>query len=134
MAKKNSKLEKALKLAEETFGKKFELPTENTEALIREATAVANFYYSTDKEWYSKKCSTCGEEFFFSWTSKGVGYCSISCAKKALEAIGLTWNPNKTAKERWGKYIPAVVPPEAAKLVQELRPPDDIDSIMAEFE
>lgn len=134
MAKKNSKLEKALKLAEETFGKKFELPTENTETLIREATAVANFYYSTDKEWYSKKCSTCGKEFFFSWTSKGVGYCSIACAQKALEAIGLTWNPNKTAKERWGRFIPAVVPPEAVKLVQELRPPDDIDSIMAEFE
>jgi len=136
MGRKND-LEKALKLVEETFGTKIEVPLESSEDLIRQATAVANFYYSTEEEWYFKDCSYCGEEFFFSWTSKGVGYCTISCAKKALEKIGIKWDPNKSPTERWGRCIPAVVPPQAVKLVQENRPepePDDIDNILAEFD
>lgn len=119
------------------MGKPLEMPLESSEDLIRQANAVANFYYSTDEEWYFKNCTYCGEEFFFSWSSKGVGYCSVNCAKKALEKIGISWNPDKSPTERWGKIIPAVVPPEAAKLAKELRPvpePDDIDNLLAEFD
>lgn len=137
MGRKKTELEKALALAEELFGTKIEVPTESKEDLVRQATAVANFYYSTDEEWYWKNCSYCGEEFFFSWTSRGVGYCTIDCAKKALEKIGIKWNPNKSPTERWGRCIPAIVPPEAAKIIKEIRPkpePDEIDNLLAEFE
>lgn len=136
MGRKND-LEKALALAAEVMGKPLEIPVESKEDLIREATAALNYYYSTGKEWYSKICGTCEEPFKFMWTSKGVGYCSIPCAMKALEKIGLKWDPSKSPTERWGRFLPAVVPPAAVKIIDETRPepePDDIDQLLAEFD
>lgn len=139
MTGKQKKKDKALQLIAEYLGHSVEEPLESTEDLIRQAEAVLNYFVSEGKGFYTKKCGTCEEIFHFAWTSKSVGYCSVQCAKKALEKIGLKWNPEKPPTERWGSiYLPAIVPPEAAKRIEFQPPPtpveQSVDDILAELE
>jgi len=58
-----------------------------------------------------KYCKRCEEPFGTNYQS--VAYCSDNCRAKALEKIGIQWNPHKRPEERWGGQPPLVIPPEA---------------------
>jgi len=108
------------------------LPDESKEDLMAEAQATLNYYKSMGGGFKFQVCKGCGESFAYSWDRDAIKYCGIPCMAKALEKIGLTWNPHKKPSERWGKTIPAVVPPHALQLVSEaledIHPePQDLD-------
>lgn len=113
---------KAAALIAQFTGKAVEeiaLPDESQEDLLAEAQAVVNYFHSTRGEFKYQQCRQCGETFAYAWDRDAIKYCGITCMSKALKEIGLTWNPNKKPSERWGKTIPAVVPPLALQLVSE---------------
>lgn len=110
----------ALKKIEQLFGVKIEAP-EVVETLgdkMRQAQAVLE-YWENPADWAKKICRECKQEFAYRWDSHAISYCSVSCMAKSLEKIGLKWNPMKPPSERWGRTIPAVVPPEVLELIQE---------------
>lgn len=110
----------AAKKIEELFGITIEVPTETTNDLIREAQAVINYFQSNSSGFKTKECKYCHHIFAYSWDVEGIAYCSVTCMKMALQAIGLTWNPTKRPSERWGRTVPAVVPPAALSILQDL--------------
>lgn len=122
----------ALKKAAELFSVKLDTSTlntgvETTDDLMREAASVLDFHESMGDGFNQKTCKTCQQTFFYKWNSKAISYCSVSCMSKALEAIGIKWDPSKLPEERWGPYIPSIVPPAAAVLVQEMfETPEDL--------
>lgn len=124
-----TKNEKALREMAEFLGVTIEslreqLPPENKleteEDLLKEAQSVVYYFRARGKGFIEKQCMSCGELFTYQHTYEGVQYCSIPCMDAALREIGLQWNPGKPARQRWGRYIPAVVPPQALKEVQEV--------------
>ena len=122
----------ALKKAAELFAveidtSSLDLGVETTDDKMREAASVLDYYESMGDGFNQKTCKRCGGTFFYKWNSKAISYCSINCMSKALEAIGIAWDPNKLPEERWGPYIPSIVPPVAAVLVQEMfETPEDL--------
>lgn len=126
---KETKQKRALDLASEMlkmFGKTPEaieeavqLPLESQDDLMREAQSVLNYFEARGDGFKQIICKQCGELFAYSWNVDGVKYCSIPCMDKALKAIGLKWTPGRDVRERWGSYVPAVVPPRALQAMQE---------------
>lgn len=123
----------ALKKAADLFSVKLDtsslpnLGVETTDDLMREAASVLDYHESMGDGFNQKTCKTCKQTFYYKWNSKAISYCSINCMRKALEAIGIAWDPNKLPEERWGPYIPSIVPPAAAALVQEkFETPEDL--------
>jgi hypothetical protein len=97
-----------------------EEPIETKTDLIREIQSVVSYYYSRGQGFTEKPCKQCGLVFAYSWDHDSIAYCSIRCANQALQEIGLEWTLSKPPAERWGRTIPAVVPPQALALVGEL--------------
>lgn len=65
-----------------------------------------------------RKCKWCGDPFMH--THMGVGYCSDSCRKEAIEAVGGAYNPEgKTMAERWGGRIRKIIGPEAKEMLDQ---------------
>lgn len=91
------------------------LVTENVETYeekIKEVESVIDFF-STKREYHFEVCKGCGQAFTYSFRFQGVKHCSSNCANKTLKQLGLSWNPHKSPQERWGRTVPAVVPPTA---------------------
>lgn len=131
-----AKQQRALALAAEVLGRPVDVPVESLGDLMAQAQSVCN-YFQARSEFKYKKCWECTEEFAYCWDRDGILYCSVGCMAKALERRGMAWDPSKPPEKRWGKTIPAVVPPEALEVLQEVIPPpveDDIDRLLAEFE
>lgn len=133
--KANQAILKAIELAEKALGKKIDVPIETIEDQVREAQAVLTYFELRGEDFYEQKCKSCGKIYAYKWRYRGVAYCSIQCMKDALAEIGIQWNPNKMPHERWGRTIPALIPPEALAILKEITPeptgptgePDDID-------
>jgi hypothetical protein len=94
---------------------KIELPTETQTDLMREAQSVL-FYLQGQGDWHRKPCKQCNSVFAYSWDHDCIAYCSINCMKLTLQGAGLEWNPYGKLADRWGKTIPAVVPPQVLYL------------------
>lgn len=93
--------------------------SETPDDRMRQAQAVLYFVYNKGAGFKYKKCKQCKGEFAYNYSSDGVGYCSITCAAKSLEEIGLSWDPRKPPEQRWAKCIPAVVPPQVLSILSE---------------
>lgn len=111
--------QRAIEKAQAIFGITIEVPPETTSDHMREAQAVLNYFEARGQGFKEKPCKQCGRVFAYSWDSTAIAMCSIRCAKLALQAIGLDWNPEKEPGERWGRTIPAVVSPEALRLLKD---------------
>lgn len=111
-----TKLAKALAEVQKAFGITLEVPMESANDLMREAQS-AIFYYENSGAFNHKTCKWCSGVFAYNWDHDSIAYCSISCAAKYLESIGLRWDPSKPLEERWGKTTPAVVPPQVIELL-----------------
>lgn len=110
----------ARKKIQELYGIKIDEPLETINDLVREAQSVINYYESSGKGFKAQECKTCGLIFAYAWDVSAVSYCSIPCIDKALKNIGLKWNPTKPPEERWGRTVPAVVPPSALEILQSM--------------
>lgn len=130
------KAQRALALAAEVLGRPVEVPVESLSDLMAQGQATLN-YFQARSEFKEKTCWDCGKVFAYCWDREGILYCSVPCMARALEKKGMTWDPTKPPEKRWGKTIPAVVPPEALETVEGIIPPleqDDIDELLAQFE
>ncbi len=83
----------------------------------REAEAVLA-YASGMGGFIRRQCKECNR--MFAHTRASIAYCSDTCRAAGLERIGIKWNWLKPANERWGKFEPLVVPPEALAILDEL--------------
>lgn len=114
-----TQLARALAKASEFLGVELEVPIETTSDKLAQAEAAQYYFYSRGEGWEEKECKFCNRVFSYCWDRKSISYCSIQCAQGALKQIGLDWDPAKDPSERWGKTIPAVVPPDALELLKE---------------
>lgn len=64
----------------------------------------------------TRTCKNCKQDFQTDYYFKY--YCSRNCLKKALEDIGLEWDPGKTDHERWHGEPPATIYPETLKILK----------------
>lgn len=119
--KPETKQAKALALAASFLGvqvDEIEIPIETTEDKLSEVEAVLRWHQTRGEGFKQKECKNCGLVFAYSWDRDAISICSVHCAEAQLKKIGIKWNPHKTARERWGKTAPLVVPPEALSLLQ----------------
>lgn len=121
-SKANEAVLKAIALAEKALGRKIEIPIETIEDQVREAQAVIGYFQTRGEDFYEQTCKHCGRLFAYKWRYAGVAYCSIQCMKEVMEKIGIRWNPGKLPHERWGRTIPAIVPPEALEILKSVAP------------
>jgi hypothetical protein len=134
-----TELQRALAKAQEALGVVIDYPLESDSDMMREGQSVLNYYSTVNStDWKDKQCKYCGKMFKYCWNSDAIAYCGIVCMKDALKQIGIDWDPSKAPAERWGKYIPAVVPPGAIEILQdqdsdELQE-DPLDDILASIE
>lgn len=119
-----TKAAKAAALAAQFLGKPVEtleinLPVETTDDKMAEAQAILNYFEVRGEGFRDKQCKQCGDWFAYRWNRDAIAYCSVYCGSKALEQIGLHWNPLKDLKERYGRTAPMVVPPAALEILKE---------------
>lgn len=84
---------------------------------VLEAASVQLFLEHPDA-FIQKICKECGEHFLT--TYKFVSDCSSACRSKALEKIGIIWNPMHNQAERWSRAkIPTgyTIPPKALEIL-----------------
>lgn len=87
------------------------------EEVENEADAVLLYIDTAGKHFTEKACPQCGKRFATT-NPKIVGRCSNACRAASLREVGIVWNPYKSAKERWGRYVPLTVPPEALDIIK----------------
>ena len=96
-------------------------PEQNAEAMLRrqiEAESVLAYVATKGAGFKDKECKEC--KLPFSSTYHAVAYCSEICRARALEKVGIPWNPHgKTDLERWGGKVPKVLGPEATRQAKE---------------
>lgn len=114
-ARENAKIAQLLGIDPETVQSLRD--TQTADDKIREAQAVLLFVEKPDA-FISKKCDTCHGQFLT--TYQFVSVCSTECRIKALEKIGISYNPLHTPEERWKRtQIPTEysIPPKALQLL-----------------
>jgi ribosomal protein S27AE len=77
---------------------------ESDEDKAIEAEAVLIYYQVKGKGFTKQECPECGEIFAYKYrTALGPGLkCSNVCRQKALEKLGIKWDPSKPPEQRWG--------------------------------
>ena len=70
-----------------------------------------------------KNCKRCGEPFGTDYHA--VSYCGDNCRIKALESLGLRWDPTKPPERRWGSHLqalepPNLIPPAAVRVLMQM--------------
>lgn len=124
MGRKSKDIDKVLSLIGEEHRQDIEdqinSNKETNHDKVREAQSVINYFESGGEGFTQRKCNYCLGVFAYAWNISSIAYCSIECARKRLESIGIAWNPNKHPSERWGKTVPAVVPPTALEEINNL--------------
>ena len=119
-AKRLKALEAAAKFLGQTVEEiKVDVPVETQEDKLSEASAVILYHETKGVGFQTKVCKHCQEPFAYIWDRTAISFCSVTCADRDLKKIGLSWNPNRPARERWGRTAPLVVPPQALKLLTE---------------
>lgn len=87
---------------------------------IAEAQAVLWFMETKGEGFTRKPCVSCGLEFAYSWDRTSITCCSVECISSELEKKGLSWKINRPLHLRWGRTVPAVVPPGPLSLIDSL--------------
>lgn len=113
-------MNRAQKKVEEIFGVKIETPEETNDDKARQAQATLDYFETRGAGFSQQTCKACGLVFAYHWNSTNIKYCSITCLAEGLRRIGLKWNPEKSPEARWGRTIPAVVPPQALDILLDL--------------
>lgn len=98
-------------------------PDQKASDLMREAQSVIYYYHTGGRGFKEKQCKHCGGIFAYNWNSDSINFCSVACIAADLEKIGIKWDPAKPPAERWGRFVPAVISPQALHL---LRTQDDV--------
>lgn len=121
-----SKLRRAEAKIAEVLGYTVELepPDESTEDKIIEAESVILYFEARGKGFKKIKCRNCEQIFAYRYHIDGVKHCSIACTAKTLKKLGLKWDPSREVERRWGRFVPAVVPPSALQILEEILGPD----------
>lgn len=125
-----------LERLEKQTGIKVELPAETAQDRMLEAQSVLNYFTVNDGKWKTIKCGICGLMFAYRWNIDGIKQCSVECMAEALKRIGLEWNPSREPSKRWGRYVPAVLPPSVLDIAQQSQndiPEDPLDGIDPEL-
>lgn len=124
-----SALQKALAEASAIFKVEIELPVETPSDIVRTHQSIINYFETNGEGFREKVCKNCNQVFAYAWNSDSIAYCSIPCSSAALEKRGLRWDPKKPLAERYGRFVPAVVPASALSLLKDLvgLPKDDSD-------
>lgn len=92
-------------------------PSYDAEAVLLFLEKPARFLF--------KPCKFCEEMFGTNY--RGVGYCSDNCRIRALQKLGISWDPGKAQEERWGGEPPLIIPPAAIhKLLQLVSLQEDV--------
>lgn len=95
-------------------------PEQGAQAQFRrqlEAESVLSYVETRGAGFKDRDCKECEQPF--SSTHAAVAYCSDVCRQRALDKIGITWNPyGKSDTERWDGRIPKVIGPEALALAK----------------
>ncbi len=107
-----------------------QVPLESSEDFMREGQSALNYYAVRGVGFKQKECTQCGLVFAYDYHIEGIKYCSIRCIKRALNAIGLEYDPTREVGRRWGRFVPAVVTHDALQILQEV--PDE-DSSLADL-
>lgn len=77
-----------------------------------EAESVLFYVETRGAGFTDRECKECGLPF--SSTHLAVAYCGDVCRQRALDKLGIAWNPyGKSDTERWDGRIPKVIPPKA---------------------
>jgi hypothetical protein len=97
-----------------------EEPAETTLDKIREAESAIIYFDTQGFKFKEKICKTCGKKFAYRWNVDSISNCSIECCKESLRRIGLDWDPHRPQEQRWGRYLPAVIPPGALEILKDL--------------
>lgn len=120
------KFQRALKKAATVFKdvdiSKVSLPIESTQDVLREAASVIAFFDMREK-FKEETCRNCNQKFAYSYYITAVKCCSIRCMATLLESMGLSWEPSAPLERRWGRYVPAIVPPVPYEVISEQAPP-----------
>jgi|SRR5690349_6680696 len=112
------KIEKVLQEAAKVFGDMpIEIPLESIQDKLREAASVLA-YFDMHEKFKTEVCRNCNQEFAYAYYLSAVKCCSIPCMAAALAEIGLSWNPEAPLERRWGRYVPAIVPPKALEVIK----------------
>lgn len=123
-----------LKKLQELYGITVTVPQETQNDLAREGQAVLNYFQSKGEGFTKIPCKNCNLVFAYAWDVKGVQYCSIRCMDIALQKIGLCWNPTKPPHERWGRTVPAVVPPAALTILEAMVDTQEVPDHNTDYE
>lgn len=114
-------IEKALALAEKAFGIKLETSVEELlEDKMREAESVYLYFSTKGKPFKRRNCDVCGLIFAYCYEFDGIKSCSVTCMAKKLAKIGLKWDALASVERRWGRAVPAIVPPKALEILDEV--------------
>lgn len=105
------------KTVEEVYG---DATVETTADKMVQAESVLLYWETRGAEWVIKICKGCGRRFAHYYHVAAVASCSVRCMSKRLRDIGLKWNPHQENHLRWGKYYPAIVPPDALEILDEM--------------
>lgn len=116
-------MERALQEALQVFNTEapIQVELESIQDKIREAASVLS-YFDMHEKFKTEVCRSCGLEFAFSYYLTAVKCCSIPCMDASLKKIGLSWNPDAPLERRWGRYVPAIVPPVPQAIIKEQLP------------
>lgn len=85
-----------------------------------QAQSVVNYFESRGSGFRKLECEMCKLVFAYSYPVDTIKCCSVTCMAAKLKSIGLTWNLTKPYEQRWGKFVPAIVPPAALDFLDQL--------------
>lgn len=133
---KEAKKERALAQIAEVLGKTVEevkklTSVEKQEDKLREAQSVVNYFESKGEGFKKAICESCNRSFAYAYHIDAIKCCSIRCMRIKLQKLGLDWRPDQPDEYRWGKYVPAIVPPSALGILESLlgdTPGDQLDN------
>lgn len=122
--KQIAKFEKALASATKIFNidpSTINLPIESLMDNLREAASVIA-YFDMKKDFRTETCRMCNQEFAYAYYLSAVKCCSIPCMSARLREMGLSWDPSAPLERRWGRFVPAIVPPVPYEIIKEQTP------------
>ncbi|SRR5947207_7103972 len=129
--KQQKKIERALAEVNKVFGDvQVTIPLESIADKIREAASVIK-YFDMHEEFRTEICRHCGLKFLYGYYLTAVKCCSIPCMAAVLAEMGLSWDPEAPLERRWGRYVPAIVPPVPAEILREqLKPKEALPALV----
>lgn len=102
-------------VAEEEVKKALEPPIIKKDYTTLQAEGVLLHLQNYNRTMLHKYCSRCGEVFSTRYTS--VAYCSDLCRKKAMEEIGILWDPRNDSYLNMEAERPIVVGAQAHAVI-----------------